>query len=114
MTAVSFFREEIRANTETRTQVFSCEINEIFKNIYFEEHLQTTASVFSFKCWCKFKTSCHFHQNQQLIFQITQTFNIFKDWLKQIGVILIFAKIKLIFSFTNSNFNVSDMALISL
>ena len=27
------------------TQVFSCEICEIFKNIYFEEHLQTNASA---------------------------------------------------------------------
>ena len=26
------------------TQVFSCEICEIFKNIYFEEHLRMTAS----------------------------------------------------------------------
>ena len=32
---------------ETPTQVFSCKICEIFKNTYFEEHLQTTASVFS-------------------------------------------------------------------
>ena len=29
---------------ETLTQVFSCEICEIFKNIYFEEHLRTSAS----------------------------------------------------------------------
>ena len=29
---------------ETPTQVFFYEICEIFKNIYFEEHLQTTAS----------------------------------------------------------------------
>ena len=27
---------------ETPTQVFSCEICEIFKNTYFEEHLRTT------------------------------------------------------------------------
>ena len=26
------------------TQVFSCEIPKIFTNVYFEEHLQTTAS----------------------------------------------------------------------
>ena len=31
---------------ETPTQVFSCEICETFKNNYFEEHLQTTASIF--------------------------------------------------------------------
>ena len=30
----------------TPTQVFSCEICEIFKNTYFEEHLRTTASEF--------------------------------------------------------------------
>ena len=30
---------------ETRTQVFSCEICEIFRNNYFEEHLQSTAST---------------------------------------------------------------------
>ena len=30
---------------ETPTQVFSNEIWSIFKNTYFEEHLQTTASV---------------------------------------------------------------------
>ena len=29
---------------ETPTQVFSCEYYQIFKNIYFEEHLQTAAS----------------------------------------------------------------------
>ena len=29
---------------ETPTQVFSCEISEIFKNTYFEEHLRTTTS----------------------------------------------------------------------
>ena len=31
---------------ETPTEVFSCEYCEIFKNTYFEEHLQTAASVF--------------------------------------------------------------------
>ena len=30
---------------EVPTQVFSCEICEIFKNIYFEEHMRTTSSV---------------------------------------------------------------------
>ena len=30
----------------TPAQVFSCEIYEIFKNTYFEEHLRTTASVY--------------------------------------------------------------------
>ena len=30
---------------ETPRQVFSCEIFEIFKNTYFEDYLQTTASV---------------------------------------------------------------------
>ena len=30
---------------ETPTHVFSCEIRKILKNNYFEEHLQTTASV---------------------------------------------------------------------
>ena len=29
---------------KTPTEVFSCEICEIFKNIYFEEHLRTTTS----------------------------------------------------------------------
>ena len=29
---------------KTPTQVLSCEICEIFKNTFFEEHLQTTAS----------------------------------------------------------------------
>ena len=29
---------------ETPTQVLSCEVCETFKNTYFEEHLQTTAS----------------------------------------------------------------------
>ena len=29
---------------ETPTQVFSCEIYEVFKNTYFEEHLRTTVS----------------------------------------------------------------------
>ena len=31
---------------KTPTQVFSCEICEIFKNTYFEEHQRTTASLF--------------------------------------------------------------------
>ena len=30
--------------TGTPTQVLSCEVCETFKNTYFEEHLQTTAS----------------------------------------------------------------------
>ena len=30
---------------DSPTEVFSCEICEIFKSIYLEEHLQTTASV---------------------------------------------------------------------
>ena len=29
----------------TLTQVFSCEICKIFKNVYFEEHLRTTAFI---------------------------------------------------------------------
>ena len=29
---------------ETPTQVLSCDVCESFKNTYFEEHLQTTAS----------------------------------------------------------------------
>ena len=32
------------AATEAPTQVFSCQYCEIFKNTYFEEHLQTTAT----------------------------------------------------------------------
>ena len=32
--------------TETLTHEFSCEYCETFKNSYFEEHLQTPASVF--------------------------------------------------------------------
>ena len=36
---------------ETPTQVFSCEIYEIFKNTYFEEYLRMTASVVSFSCY---------------------------------------------------------------
>ena len=35
---------------ETPTQVFSCEICEIFKNTYFEEHLRTTDSIKSITC----------------------------------------------------------------
>ena len=33
---------------ETLAQVFSCEIYEIFKNTFFREHLQTTASELTF------------------------------------------------------------------
>ena len=32
---------------ETPTQVFSCDYCKVFKNTYFEEHLQTVASVCS-------------------------------------------------------------------
>lgn len=31
---------------EAPTQIFSCELSQIFKNTYIEEHLQTTASFF--------------------------------------------------------------------
>ena len=31
--------------TETSTQMLSCEISQIFKNTYFEEHLRTSASA---------------------------------------------------------------------
>ena len=34
---------------KTLTQMFFCEYCEIFRNIYFEEHLQTAASVISVK-----------------------------------------------------------------
>ena len=34
-------------------QVFSCEYCEIFKNAYFEEHLQTAASTFFKKEYIK-------------------------------------------------------------
>ena len=30
---------------ETSTLVFSCKINDIFKNIYFQEHLRKTGSI---------------------------------------------------------------------
>ena len=36
---------------ETPTHVLSCEIKEIFKSIYFEEHLRTTASEVSNSKW---------------------------------------------------------------
>ena len=39
----SFFNKV--TDLQTPTQVFSCEYCEIFKNTYFEEHLQTTASA---------------------------------------------------------------------
>ena len=42
---------------ETPTKLFYCEICEIFKTIYFEEYMRTTASVVSFSwhlCWCLF------------------------------------------------------------
>ena len=39
---------------ENPTQVFSCEHCEIFKNTYFEEHLQTNASA-----TCNFETICN-------------------------------------------------------
>ena len=38
---------------ETPTQKFSCEIWEILKNNYFEEHLRMTASVQWFMTWCQ-------------------------------------------------------------
>ena len=34
---------------DTRTQVLSCEYCEIFKNIYFEEYMQTAVSVLLIK-----------------------------------------------------------------
>ena len=42
---------------ETPTQLFSCEICKNFKNIFFEEYQQATASVVSFSwhlCWSLF------------------------------------------------------------
>ena len=49
---------------ETLTQVFSCEFCEIFKNIFFTEHLRASASVFMqstfFKdCFCLFQWLIH-------------------------------------------------------
>ena len=35
----------VSSSKETATQVFSCEIYKIFKNMYFEEHMRTTASI---------------------------------------------------------------------
>ena len=48
---------------ETLTQVFSSEFNEIFKSVYIEEHLRTTASVSFLKLKTKsqtFYTKCMF------------------------------------------------------
>ena len=44
---------------ETPTQLFFCEIGEIFKSTYFEEHLQANASVFPivYRCDMKLKPS---------------------------------------------------------
>ena len=41
----SLFLQKCRP--ETLAQFFFCEFGKIFKNTYFEEHLQTTAST----CW---------------------------------------------------------------
>ena len=43
------FRRAYNFIKKTPTEVFSCNIYEIFKNTYFEEHLQTTASAVSAK-----------------------------------------------------------------
>ena len=40
----------LKISQETPIQVFFCEICEIFKNIYFKEHLLTTASVLLSNC----------------------------------------------------------------
>ena len=46
-----FFKNGVQASdlnfikTETLKKVFSCEFFEVFKNIYFEQHLQTAGSV---------------------------------------------------------------------
>ena len=42
------FRPATLLNSDSNTQIFSCTICEIFKNTYFEEHLQTTASAVGF------------------------------------------------------------------
>ena len=43
------FRSSLQAcnfiKKDTPKQTFSCEIYEVFKSIYFEEHLRTTASL---------------------------------------------------------------------
>ena len=56
---------KVAGKEETSTQVFSCEICEIFKNTYFEEHLWKTASLprcFRKKCswnvWNSFENDC--------------------------------------------------------
>ena len=42
----------------TPTQVFYCDYSEIFKATYFEEHLQTTASV-------QRRTAFSYHNNEE-------------------------------------------------
>ena len=50
---------------ETPTQVFSFEICNIIKNPYFEEHVQTTASIHSFNSHHNFHYHhFYYHQNQ--------------------------------------------------
>ena len=76
------------------TQVFSCEICEIFKNTYFEEYLRTTASVIFFygsqyhtffsvqaqiemvdKCWSKsLHSHLYFTQNNHLVLTILKAY----------------------------------------
>ena len=43
------FRPVTLLKSDSNSTVFSCEICEIFKNIYFEEHLRATASKVSKK-----------------------------------------------------------------
>ena len=46
---VTFFTQSLKKlySKETLALVFSCEFCGIFENIFFTEHLRTTASVFS-------------------------------------------------------------------
>ena len=60
---------------ETPTQVFSCEICEIFKNTYFEEYLRTTASEFIGDTTLLHETILKKHTNGKTNFQDGKEYN---------------------------------------
>ena len=60
---------------ETPTQMFSCEICKVFKNTYFEEHLQMTASEFIRDTTLFHETILKKHKNGKTNFQDGKEYN---------------------------------------
>ena len=72
---MQILKENRKPVFETPTQVFSCKICKIFKNTYFEKHLQTTASEFLEDAMLLHETILKKHTNGKTNFQDGKEYN---------------------------------------